>query len=256
MNKPINLGAFKPYVLIALTAGVLVGCGGGGGGGSDTVTQTPSPIPSPGTGAFNATAAQGRWAQGDVTAFVLTAQAGGTEVWMVNQPTTHLYKFEIASTAKAAGFKYSLSSATAREAVAGDATLNALATPKTLAFANGNLSAFSLSQTDALTGGSVLNDISGNWFFTLAGGAVKMDATISAEGIFAAKTVSDDCSYSGQLSSTSAASVYKITYQSTCQGLVSNMSGIARWQAANKLLSILSVSNDGVSASLIAMQKP
>jgi hypothetical protein len=175
---------------------------------------------------------------------------------MVNQPTTHLYKFEIASTAKAAGFKYSLSSATAREAVAGDATLSASATPKTLAFANGNLSAFSLSQTDALTGGSVLGDISGNWFFTLAGGAVKMDATISAEGVFAAKTVSDDCSYSGQVSSTNAASVYKITYQSNCQGVVSNMSGIARWQSASKLLSILSVSNDGASASLIAMQKP
>lgn len=252
MRKRINLGALKPYVLVALTAGVLLGCGGGGGS-SAPVTETPN---SPEAGVFNATAAQGRWAQGDVTAFVLTAQAGGAEVWMVNQPTTHLYKFEIASTAKATGFKYSLSSAAAREPVTGDATLNALATPKTLAFANGNLSAFSLSQTDALAGGSVLSDISGNWFFTLAGGAVKMDATISTEGAFAASTVSDDCSYSGQVSSTTAASVYKITYQSTCQGVVSNMSGIARWQSASKLLSILSVSNDGASASLIAMQKP
>lgn len=255
MNKRINLRTLNPYLLVALTAGALVGCGGGGGSPAP-VAELPKPVPSPEVVAFNSTVAQGRWAQGDVTAFVLTAQSGAAEVWMVNQSNTNLYKFEIASTAKAAGFKYSLSSATAREAVAGDATLNASATPKTLAFANGNLSAFSLSQTDALSGGSVLGDISGNWFFTLAGGAVKMDATISSEGVFAAKTLSDDCSYAGQVSSTSAASVYKITYQSNCQGVVSNMSGIARWQSANKLLSILSVSNDGASASLIAMQKP
>ena len=255
MKNRINLGALKPYVLVALTAGVLVGCGGGGGSPAP-IPETPNPSPSPETTAFNAAAAQGRWTQAEWTAFILPAQTGAAEVWMVNQAASSLYKLEIPSTSKATGFKYSLTSAGPREAVAGDAALNASASPKTLAFANGNLSAFSLSQTDALAGGSVLGDISGNWFFTLAGGAVKMDATISAEGAFAASTVSDDCSYSGQVSSTTAASVYKITYQSNCQGVVSNMSGIARWQSASKLLSILSVSNDGASASLIAMQKP
>jgi len=256
MNKWINGRAFKPCALAALSCGVLVGCGGGGGGTTDTGAVKPPTDTTPVVAPFNAASAQGRWTQADLTAFVLPAQAGAAEVWMVNQAASYLYKYEIASTAKASGFKYSLSGANPREAVSGDATLNASVTPKTLSFANGGLSAFNLTQADALTGNSVLSDISGNWSFTIAAGAVKMDATIGAQGAFAASTVSDDCSYTGQLSSTSAAAVFKITYQSNCQGVVSNLSGISRWQAANKLLNILAVSTDGASATLISMQKP
>jgi hypothetical protein len=249
----------KPKLLAAaLLCGALIGCGGGGGGGDPAPNPasggTP-PTPPP-TTAFDTPAAQGRWLQGDLTALVLQGQAGASDVWMVQQTPTHLYKYEIASTAKVTGFKYPLTGTGVREAVTGDATLNKAVTPKTLAFTNGTLSTFSLSQTDALSGNSALPDVAGNWTFTVAQGAVKFDATINATGVFSASTVSDDCTYSGQLTSTAASTIFKITYQSACQGSTSSMSGIARWVAASNMLTILSVSTDGLSAGLISMQKP
>ena len=234
---------------------VLVGCGGGGGSASDN-----NPPPDGGSGggavAFDATAAQGRWTQADLTALVLPGASGAAEVWMVPQTPTHLFKVDIASTAKASGFKYPLSGTGAREALAGDAQLNATATPKTLSFANGSLSAYNLSQSDALAGGSALSDVAGNWTFTVSQGAVKFDATVSATGAFAASTVSDDCTYSGQLSTTTAATVYRITYQSVCQGNTASLSGVARWVSANNSLTILGVSSDAQTASLISMRRP
>lgn len=272
MNNLSNMLSQPKLLLGALLCSALIGCGGGGGGGSPAPTPVPEnpstptppsgpteptpPVTPPATPAFDSSAAQGRWLQGDLTAFVLPGQSGASDVWMVSQTPTHLYKYEIASTAKVTGFKYPLTGTGVREAVTGDATLNKAVTPKTLGFANGTLSTFNLSQTDALTGNSALTDVAGNWTFTVAQGAVKFDATISPTGVFSASTVSDDCTYSGQLTSTTAASIFKITYQSACQGSTSSMSGIARWVAASNMLTILSVSTDGLSAGLISMQKP
>jgi len=246
--------AYNKLALSAVACAFLVACGGGGGGGSATGGTTPV-TPAP-TVAFDAAAAQGRWIQGDLTALVLPAQAGAAEVWMVNQTPTSLYKYEVASTGKLTGYKYPLTGSGVRENLSGDVTLTTSTTPKTLSFANSTLSVYTLSLSDALSGASSLADVAGNWTFTVNQGAVKFDATISATGAFAASTVSDDCTYAGQLSNTSAATVYKISYQSTCQGVVSSMSGVARWVSASNALAILAASADGQSGSLISMKKP
>lgn len=252
MKHMDKMSAYAKRAAGTAAATLLVACGGGGGGGALTDVGSP-PV-------FDASAAQGRWAQGDLTAFVLPTSSGVANVWMVNGTLTQLFKYEIAGTGKLAGFNYPLSGSGVRETLSGDASLNASAIPKTLSFTNSVLSIYKLSQTDALAGASSLADVSGNWTFTVKQGAVKFDATITANpgsssASFAASTVSEDCSYAGTLTATSVATLYDISFTNPCQGETQSYKGVVRWTSASNTLAVMGVTADGQKATFISMKR-
>jgi hypothetical protein len=243
-------------ILATSTTVLLTACGGGGDSG-DSGTGTPT---TP-TG-FDTRTLQGRWATASgvtpgVTALVVpddSSTATTATAWVLAQDASRLVKVSATSTQSANGKSYDLATPAnaPTDITTGSYSANLSASPKSVSFTNVLGTSLTLSQSDTLSGIAAYADAAGTW--KASAGAVDLTWTLTDTGTMTGSSTSG-CSYSGNTTTPTSITLYRVSFSETCSTATSSFTGIATLSADKTHLTVTATTTGDAKGSALFFVK-
>ena len=257
MNTRTHPFAHTLPLLLATSATVLLTACGGGGDSSDPGTGT-------GTTSFDPSTLQGRWTTASgvtpgVTALVVpdsstTATPATTATaWVLAQDASRLVKVSATGTQSANGKSYDLATPAtpanpATDITTGSYTTNLSASPKSISFTNVLGTSLTLTQSDTLSGIAAYADAAGTW--KASAGAIDITWTLTDTGSVSGSSTSG-CSYSGNTTTPTSITLYRVSFTETCSGTTTSFSGVASLSTAKTQLTVTATTTGDARGSAL-----
>jgi hypothetical protein len=239
-------------ILATSTTVLLTACGGGGDSG-DSGTGTPT--------GFDTRTLQGRWATASgvtpgYTALVVPDDGSSTTAtaWVLAQDASRLVKVSATSTQSANGKSYDLATPAnaPTDITTGSYSANLTASPKSVSFTNVLGTSLTLSQSDTLSGIAAYADAAGTW--KASAGAVDLTWTLTDTGTMTGSSTSG-CSYSGNTTTPTSITLYRVSFSETCSAATSSFTGIATLSADKTRLTVTATTTDDAKGSALFFVK-
>ena len=244
-----------PLLLATSVTVLLTACGGGG--------DSPDPTPNPTN--FDPSTLQGRWTTASgvtpgVTALVVpdsstTATPATTATaWVLAQDASRLVKVSATGTQSANGKSYDLATPAnpATDITTGSYTANLSASPKSISFSNVLGTSLTLTQSDTLSGIAATADAAGTW--KASAGAIDITWTVTDTGTLSGSSTSG-CTYSGNTTTPTSITLYRISFTETCSGTTSSFSGIASLSTTKTQLTVTATTTGDAKGSALFFVK-
>jgi hypothetical protein len=258
MNTRTHPFAHTLPLLLATSATVLLtACGGGGDSGDTGIPSTPT--------SFDPSTLQGRWTTASgitpgVTALVVpdsstTATPATTAtVWVLAQDASRLVKVSATGTQSANGKSYDLATPAnpATDITTGSYTTNLSASPKSISFTKVLGTSLTLTQSYTLSGIAATADAAGTW--KASAGAIDITWTVTDTGSVSGNSTAG-CTYSGNTTTPTSITLYRISFTETCSGTTTSFSGIASLSTAKTQLTITATTTGDAKGSALFFVK-